>query len=256
MLWLAYKNSQMTGAFMMMHSSNHKQLRKYNSRRYEMLKQEYSELQKVSMLGEGNPFFGKKHTDESKKQMSESKIGINVSWNTGLTKENSEKLQEVGNNISKAVKGMRHWTNGIEEVKSFDMPVDGWYIGRIPNENFKHSNERKQKMSESYSDGKMTWWNNGISNKRNYNPPNDGGIWVAGRMLDENSKFLKDKDYLRKYDYAIIEDINTGEIIKVSYIDKEWEKFGAGFRQNMGSKGKYKNYKLIEFILNPNTKRK
>lgn len=256
MLWLAYKNPQMTGAFMMMHSFNYKQKREYNSRRYELLKKDYSELKKITMLGEGNPFYGKKHTDEARQYLSDIKTGINVSWNTGLTKDTSEKLIEVGKNISKSVKGMRHWTNGIDEIKAFACPADGWYIGRLENENYKYSEERKNKMKEDYSGGKMNWWNNGVINKRNYEPPNDGGVWVSGRLLKDDSKFLNNKDYLRKYDYAIIQDIITGDVIKVSYINKEYESYGKGFRQNIGSKGKYKNYKLIEFILNKNTKRK
>lgn len=192
MLWKAYKNHSMTSAFIMMHTHNKKQKRIYNSKIYERAKMEYAKIQSIRLLGGGNPFFEKKHTEEAKRKMSESKKGINCSWNTGLTKATSEKLASVGKSISKASKGMRHWTNGIDEMKSFESPGSDWVIGRLPNENYKHSEERRLQIKESMRDGKMTWWNNGVINKRGKTIP-DGENWVAGRLMSPElyEKFCK-----------------------------------------------------------------
>lgn len=191
-LWKAYDDYCMTKAFMIMHSANYSQIRTINSRIYEKLKIKYSEMQSISMTGNKNTFYNKKHSDASKKKMSESKVGINNSWNTGLTKESSEKLKEVGKSISESVKGMRHWTNGIDEVKSKSCPGEGWYIGRKPNENFKLSDERKLQIKLRQSGGNSAWWNNGVVNKRcKYKP--DGDDWVKGRLMSPElyTKFCK-----------------------------------------------------------------
>ena len=88
---------------------------------------------------------------------------------------------------------MRHWTDGKSTIKSLKCPYEGWYIGRAKNENFKHSDERKNKQKENFSNGKMFWWNNGIINKRGYLAPNDGKNWVRGRLMSDElySKFCK-----------------------------------------------------------------
>jgi hypothetical protein len=192
LLWKSYRNYSMTSAFMMMYVSNKKQIRYYNSKLYESLKSEYSKIQSENMSGENNPFYGKNHTEESKLKMSLSKSGINNSWNTGLSKESNEILQEIGKSISNAVKGMRHWTNGVNNIKSFTCPCDGWYIGRSPNENFKHCDKIKSKMRESRANGNCSWWNNGLINKRQKDKP-DGDNWVKGRLLSEKlyQKFCK-----------------------------------------------------------------
>ena len=253
MLYKAYKNHAMVSAFMMMHSNNHGQLRYYNSRRYEMLKSEYSESQKITMLGEGNPFYGKNHTKESKKKMSETKKGINTSWNTGLTTETSEKLVEVGKNISKSVKGMRNWTNGTVEAKSKDAPDSTFWIGRLPNENFKFSESRKLETKDRMADGKMSWWNDGTINKRQKDIP-EGDLWVKGRLKSSMStKVLTDKDYLRKYNYFIIKNVDTNEILKLSNINKEIVNYfdGRSGINNLLKYKKHKNYVLVDIIHNP-----
>jgi hypothetical protein len=172
-----------------MKARNNRQNRYVNDYLYKVILKKYSKYQSIYMLGENNPFFGKSHSEKSKEMMSNSKSGINNSWNTGLSKTNCQKLKEIGRSISDAVKGMRHWTDGVNETKAFDCPGDGWRIGRAPNQNFKFSEERKKQIKDRCSNGNMSWWNNGTINKRQKEKPN-GDEWIKGRIM---SKQLYDK---------------------------------------------------------------
>lgn len=48
-------------------------------RRYEMMKKEYSNLQKRRLLGKGNPFFGKTHSEEFKEKQRNNRLGKKIS---------------------------------------------------------------------------------------------------------------------------------------------------------------------------------
>lgn len=54
--------------------------------------------------GKNNSFYGKHHTEESKKKMSKSHIG-NIPWNKGLTKDKDRRIKEYGKKISILKKG-------------------------------------------------------------------------------------------------------------------------------------------------------
>lgn len=152
---------KMVRAAIMMKSSNEKQRRYFNSRLYEAVRIEFSKQQSLAMKGENNPYFGKKHSTEIRQKMSESKKGkSNNSWNTGLTKDTSEKLKEVGANISKAKKGVPSSKKGKP-----GKPV---------------SEETKTKMRQSLQ-GKSYWWNNGITNIRAATSPDES--WRRGRLM-------------------------------------------------------------------------
>ena len=72
--------------------------------------------------GERNPFYGKKHTEESKKKLSEALKG------RVFTEEWREKLSEA--NKGKHI-GKKWWNDGCGNTKfSFDCPGDEWKLGR------------------------------------------------------------------------------------------------------------------------------
>jgi hypothetical protein len=97
--------------------------------------------------------------DEVRKRYSMARKGINNSWNTGLTKDSSEKLREIGAKISNTMKGRVSKKKG-----SVGNPA---------------SDETKIKMSQTRK-GKYFWWNNGERNIRSTNILCDG--WVRGRL--------------------------------------------------------------------------
>lgn len=55
---------------------------KISPRLYEQIKAKHSLLKSIQQRGAKNHFYGKKHTEESKKKMSEAKLG-NIPWNKG-----------------------------------------------------------------------------------------------------------------------------------------------------------------------------
>ena len=59
-------------------------------------------------------------------------------------------------------KGTSWWNNGVEQVKLFECPGEGWKKGRL---------------------GK--WWNNGVENKFGIEPPSDD--WLLGRVQIERT---------------------------------------------------------------------
>lgn len=183
--WLLHKSfnsPKLTYAFMMMNCGNVYQTRTINSRLYESAKKSYSTYQSISKQGENNHYYGKKHSTEIRQKISNSKKGRpNNSWNTGQTAKTNEKLAKVGANISKAVIGMRHWTDGVTTRKGRECPGDGWYIGRAPSSKFSRSPEEKAAIKERLKNNPPKWWNNGQQNKRSAESP--GPEWKQGRLM-------------------------------------------------------------------------
>jgi hypothetical protein len=162
---------KMVRAVMIMKAENKQQNRYINSKLYESLKVLYAKNQSLSMSGEKNKFFGKKHSQQSKEKMSLSKKGKhNNSWNTGLNSSTSEKLKEVGKNISKAKKGKPSKRKGLPGIKASD--------------------ESKEKMKLARK-GNSYWWNNGEINRRCAVSP--GNEWKRGRLFSPSlySSFCK-----------------------------------------------------------------
>ena len=153
--------NKMVRAVIMMKASNNLQDRYINSRLYEKMRIDFSREQSLKMSGKNNPYYGKKHSIETRRKMSESKKGLhNNSWNTGLTKDTSEKLKDVGEKISLAKKGVPSPKKGKP--------------GKLA------SIETKSKMKAAKT-GKSFWWNNGFINQRGAESP--GAEWKRGRLM-------------------------------------------------------------------------
>jgi hypothetical protein len=73
---------KMVNAFRMMRAENSNQKRyatKITARVYENLKKEYSKLQSERVVGENNPMYGKTHTEEARRAISEKNTGKKLS---------------------------------------------------------------------------------------------------------------------------------------------------------------------------------
>lgn len=88
-------------------SKANKRTYKINSRLYQSMREEYSELMKIDMSGEGNHFYGKKHSSESLAKM----LAYHTSPDIRKLKservkgdKNPSKLPGVGDKISKSKK--------------------------------------------------------------------------------------------------------------------------------------------------------
>lgn len=180
---------------------------------------------------------------------------ITLGGNGGVTVllEGHPLYEQTKQKISNSRKGSRHWTNGVLTKLSKDCPGEGWYIGRASNSNFKHSDLVKSNMKSAMSGGNMCWWNNGHINKRQKDKP-IGDDWAKGRLKSSiSNKFLSGKDYIRKYDYVFLQNIDTFEIFKLSNITSELKSFCRDYNlSNIFSRGKCRNFKVIDVILNPN----
>lgn len=74
-------------------------------------------------MGELNPFYGKKHSEETLEKMKSSHKGHKASF-SGHHSEESKKR------ISEAIKGQRWWNNGKISVRSILCPGPGFSLGR------------------------------------------------------------------------------------------------------------------------------
>ena len=89
------------------------------ARQYECLKLENAKVQSEKVSGKNNPMYGKTHSSEARKRISESKIG-KTPWNKGksfMSGENhplygTHRPDSVKNAISKANTGRSAWSKG------------------------------------------------------------------------------------------------------------------------------------------------
>ena len=146
---------KMVRAVVFMKSENTYQNRYINSRLYESIKLIHSNNMSLSMSGEKNTFFGKKHSEETRKKMSLLKKGKYIPWNKGIPRTETEKQ-----NISKSKIGKPSGKKGIPGKKA--------------------SEETKEKMTHTRQ-GKSYWWNNGEKNCRS--SVSTGSEWKRGRLF-------------------------------------------------------------------------
>lgn len=160
LLWLIFKDRQMALAFHKMLSNNNRQDRRFSSKDYEKAREAYrktnigntygkgnkgriiseeqrknhSIIMKGKFNGEDNPFFGKKHSDETKKALSDKRKnmkneeiynykGYKLIYKNGdyicrfkTVKEVSEFIGTSKSNVSHVLAGNQKTANGYEII--------------------------------------------------------------------------------------------------------------------------------------------
>lgn len=88
--------------------------------------------------GENNPFFGRKHTDETKEKIRQSRLGKSVSLKTKQRVSETHKgvkwSEDRKEKLSQTTTGRRSITNGERNswlLEGQDLP-EGWRFGRLP----------------------------------------------------------------------------------------------------------------------------
>jgi hypothetical protein len=90
-------------------------------------------IEDIDMSGENNPFWGKKHTEETKQKMSKALKG----------KKRRKTSEETKQKMSEALKGKKHTVETKQKISET-------LKGQIPwNKGKKHTVETKQKISET-----------------------------------------------------------------------------------------------------------
>jgi hypothetical protein len=142
-----------------------------------------SELRKCKYSGEKNPMYGKSHSEEVRKRMSESHKGklIPEEVRKRMSKSHKDKSHstERKRKMSESKKGRKWWNDGCGNTKFVvECPGDGWFPGRNEEVKRKHSETVKGEKNHNY--GKK-WWNDGCgNNKMSVECPGEG--WVLGMM--------------------------------------------------------------------------
>lgn len=120
---------------------NNYQMR-YKSRAYDFSRKLFASAQSSIMSGSGNPMFGKTHSDESKKKMSDSHKG-NRPWNAGKVLSESHREK-----ISKSVSGEKNFMFGKSHSEESKNKISNKNKGHSYNKGLPKSEEHKQKISE------------------------------------------------------------------------------------------------------------
>lgn len=115
---------------------------RYKSRMYEFSRKMFSEEQSKIMIGPGNPMFGKTHSEESKRKMSESHKG-KTPWNTGKSLSEAHRK-----NISESNSGEKNFMFGKTHSEKSKNKISIKNKGHTYNKGIKKSEEHKQKISE------------------------------------------------------------------------------------------------------------
>lgn len=138
LLWKEYRTTKLAHAFFMMTIISSNQSRYVNARLYEKAKQAHIEALKISMKGEGNNFYGRKHNKESLEKISAANKG-------------KKHTQEFKDSVSRRFKGV---------PKSADHKKKIGRKGLLMVKNIKTDEVLRITKSElNLLDDSSNWWN-------------------------------------------------------------------------------------------------
>jgi hypothetical protein len=99
LLWKIYKTPPLAHAWFCMTRNSDGQYRQISSKQYDSAKKAHSEVLKESMLGEGNHFYGKTHSNETKAKISKANKG---------RKKSKEEIDNWVKKVAKKPKSTEH----------------------------------------------------------------------------------------------------------------------------------------------------
>jgi NUMOD3 motif len=145
LLWKIHDNMQMAGAFMLMcRLKRNKQIFEIEPNEYKILKEEQRKIAQEIRAKQPPPMLGKKHTDKSRKKISDNHNPNSGRLGIPFTEEQKERMSknrkgkkkipwtdERKQNLSKFRSGLFWWTNGITETSNKECPGEEWTRGRM-----------------------------------------------------------------------------------------------------------------------------
>ena len=145
------------------------------ARDYEEAMKEAAEQHSKAMKGEKNPFYGKKHSEETKKRNAEAHKGKHLSEETKKKLSEANKERYIG---EKHPMYGRHHSEESKKKMREAMKGNKYALG------YKHSEETKNKMRESHKGKKMS-----EETKKKLGEAHKGkNIWTRGRHWYNNGK--------------------------------------------------------------------
>jgi hypothetical protein len=99
LLFRIYKSTKLAHAWFSMCRASDGQYRKFSSHQYATAKSAHINAMKASMIGAGNHFYGRKHSDETKKKLRDANLGRKIS---------QERIQWFTENVAKKPKSLDH----------------------------------------------------------------------------------------------------------------------------------------------------
>jgi hypothetical protein len=127
---------------------------------------------------------GKTVSIETRQKVGKAKRGVPIHSEEEKMRQKERWKINNPNADGSSVRGKKSWTNGVENITSFECPGDGWFLGRTSSKRGEtHSEEQKKAWSEERKKRKH-WVNSTGGCKFQSEHPGDG--WTPGRKWRDN----------------------------------------------------------------------
>jgi hypothetical protein len=127
---------------------------------------------------------GKPCSTETRQKISKTKTGVPVHSEEEKVKRKERCKTNNPNADGSSVRGKKSWTNGVENIFSFECPGDGWILGRTGGGfHGNHTEETRQRFSEDRK--KRRHWVNEMGECR-FQSEHPGDGWIPGRKWRNN----------------------------------------------------------------------